>query len=323
MTVDEDIFAWDSDFIDSWTPLSNRHSDARALLMLGAFKGSASGKAENISVSLMGCLDEWTRILRPYFERSVAALPSVSQLKSAERPKILLTEEEPCHWRNVPQARKAFVWGVLHLDQKASAKHEHIAKLLPFIMQLADDYEAVARIDGMKCISHLTTGESGKLILSMGLDDLWWKTVLNSFQGAAHDNRILCGIAGDLLIEELMQLRPMGDPVWLKRADELVTFIVRQTVLSQSSAEANFYIEMLSRLLPRMSIAIVRHLKSIVKMLEELPGEFVGYPSIETVVTCLLNQAWPRLALYTERLIKVIRSLESSSPLIHKLQNLS
>lgn len=127
-------------------------------------------------------IHEWTYLLRVYFDDSNSRPPSTTGLiKSSLKHEKLNYDPDPRyeeytkeHESNYFRTNVKAVSVLLFAFNQVSkiTKMEEVAKILPFVIRLADDYDSNHRFSGLKMLFHLFQISPLELLKHMNLVEL-------------------------------------------------------------------------------------------------------------------------------------------------------
>lgn len=176
MTLDDPLILFQSHWTTNPRPIDAatlKRYPAYAFIYFYPF-ASDSNVTDECSMWAQDNFQEWIGHFRAHFKKpeGVAEKTIRRNLEATNADDIesFQIADDPLHWRNMqPWSCQAFEWCLNRISKLEKA--EHVACILPPILQMAEDHETFARSVGARCLRRLVLVSPG-LVARMGLADL-------------------------------------------------------------------------------------------------------------------------------------------------------
>ncbi|PJF18025.1 hypothetical protein PSACC_02166 [Paramicrosporidium saccamoebae] len=279
-----------------WKPGQNTEDDALILVKVLRSFQRTTDDVDYATIAL-GCLPQWTRLLRPYFEEAkMATVPPTVLVRQQLNPTVdserLGIWDNSCSWRKDLRVPEAFLFCLTCLSDRAITNLEGASKLIPFLIHLAEDYVPDFRIIGANCIRQFLRVTVPKVTTQMQIDLLFHQILMKNF---AFESFELKRVSLECLLQDLYTLETLGADRQLAWLEELLRLILKEAAFTKETDIVLLYLEMLVPLVRLLGPATICHLQSLLSLVVDSTGNRELLDRLSPLLLAIFDTAWPRL----------------------------
>lgn len=217
----------------------------------------------------------WSRLYRDHFKPPPGKVdPGIRRRLDAKGPEehAWEAEEDPLHWHRLPIARESFV--TCFLQMNSFTDQADFVCLLPPMIQLAEDYQVQARMNGLQCLIH-SLKLAPHLVVRMGLGDLCYE--LFKINMTFHEEIVL-------LARTIEALELLGNSGWKSRGttaytdamDEFVNIVLKDLTLCRDETRLPVLLDSLNALVKLEGLASIRYLPEFLEVFLDVSVTAIG-----------------------------------------------
>lgn len=311
----------------AWEPFADARLDGlvhvRISGVVATFIPELASEAPTADFGL-SAIDEWPRVLVEYFENDalapLAGSTVVRRQLGGDPGKRAIWEDDPplqdsqVWWRANEKAKHILIWclkGLSLAPQRrlpstkfAIGRMEEAAKLIPFVIRIADDYEPQNRTIGVACIEAFLDAVLPAVVGQMRLYELFCAILTKS---VSFGDAGLRDVALRCLTERILVVE---GHLW--QSSDLASLLLREAAFSTDVRSLVALLEPLASLVRILQIAAVCHIGSILALLIDISektqrgGDGSGGANWDggddriwvaslSLTLALIETCWPRL----------------------------
>jgi hypothetical protein len=220
----------------------------------------------------------WSKLYRDHFKPPPGKIdPGIRRRLESNGPQehAWEAEEDPIHWHRLPIARESFVTCFLLMD--TFTNQADFVCLLPPMIQLSEDYQVPAKMNGLQCVIH-SLRIAPDLVVRMGLGDLCYE--LFKVNMTFHEETILL----QRTIEALGLLcrsgwKDQSSTAYLDALDEFLDILLKDLTLCRDENRLTVLLSSLNVLVKLEGLGSIRYLPEFMEIFLDVSGTAVEMES--------------------------------------------